>query len=453
MTMQLPGIGKVRQPAPWLLGLVAAGILGTGTAVVVIARQQAAPIDVSALTVPVESKSLTVRITSSGSVEPIQTVNLSPKTSGILAELLVEQGDRVQQGQVIARMEGDTIVAELAQAQAQVDRARADLARIRSGNRPQEIAQGRATVEQARASVEEARARLTRAQDKAERNRQLVDQGAIAQDTYEDVLNEVATARATLEQRQATLRETEQRLSLTQSGSRQEEILAAEARVKEAVANFQQVQVRQQDLIIRAPFDGIITQKYATEGAFVTPTTSASNASSATSTAIVALANGLEILAEVPEVDIDNIRVGQAVEIVADAFPDDVYQGRVRLVAPEAVVRQNVTTFQVRVALTTGQEKLLSGMNVDLTFLGDRLDNAVVVPTVAIVTKGGQTGVLLPGEANKPEFRPVTPGVAIGDQTQITEGLQVGERVFIDLPASEQDQWMNPNANPNESED
>lgn len=434
MTMQVPIIGKVRQPTPWLAALIVAGTIGaSGVAYVAIQNQSAKP-DISTMTVPVASQPLTVRIDASGTVQPVQTVNLSPKNQGILAELYVEQGDRVTQGQVIARMESNTLEAELMQARARVSQSEANLAKLRSGNREQEIAQNQAAVERAQAEITEAQARLDLATERVNRNRTLAGEGAISQDDLDEVLNQAATARATLEQRQANLRELQQRLSLTASGTRPEEIVEAEARLQEAIANLREVEVRQNDTLIRAPFDGIVTQKYANEGAFVTPTTSASEASSATSTAIVAIAQGLEILAEVPEVDIQQLRVGQAVEIVADAFPNKVFQGKVKLIAPEAVVKQNVTSFQVRIDLVTGQTELLSGMNVDVTFVGDELSNAVVVPTVAIVTKSGETGVLVPDADNQPIFRPIVLGTAVEDQTQVLEGLEPGEQVFTDIP-------------------
>lgn len=440
--MQLPLIGKVRQPAPWVLALLAVGIIGAGATTVAIVRLQSAAPDISTLTETVESQPLTVRITASGTVQPAQTVNLSPKTTGILAELYVEQGDRVQQGQIIARMESASIQAEMVQAQAQIAQTQARLAEARAGSRPQEIAQRQAAVEQAEARVVEAQARLDRENDRVERNRDLLEEGAISQDEFDAILNSAATARATVDQNRAGVREAQQQLALTRSGSRAEEIAVVEAELAEARGRLQAIEVQMEDTIIRAPFDGIVTQKYATEGAFVTPTTSASEASSATSTAIVAVASGLEVLAEIPEVDINAIQPGQAVEVVADAYPDQVFQGRVRLVAPEAVVQQNVTSFQVRVDLSTGQDKLLSGMNVDVTFLGDRIDNALTVPTVAIVTKDGETGVLIPGENNRAEFRPVQLGTAVGSQTQVLEGLEPGDRVFIDLPPDQKQEWI-----------
>ena len=233
---------------------------------------------------------------------------------------------------------------------------------------------------------------------------------------------------------QASLQEAQDNLTLLERGSREEAIALAEAQVQEAAAQLELALVRQEDTVVRAPFTGTITQKFATVGAFVTPTTSASDAASATSTAIVALADGLEILAEVPEVDIGQIRVGQRVDVVADAYPGDVFEGRVQLVAPEAVVEQNVTSFQVRVALVTGLDRLLSGMNVDATFVGDEIENGLVVPTVAIVTIDGETGVLVPGDGDRIRFRSIAIGSSVDRETQVLEGLEAGERVFVDLP-------------------
>ncbi|WP_088891336.1 efflux RND transporter periplasmic adaptor subunit [Leptolyngbya ohadii] len=442
MTMQLPLIGKVRHPAPWAIGLLAAGLLGTGGITYAVMQRNTGTVDIAAMTVPVESQPLRVRITASGTVQPVQSVNLSPKTSGVLAELLVEQGDRVQQGQVVARMESRSIQAQLTQARARVAQAEARLAAQQAGNRPQEIAQAEARVRQAEAVVNATQARLQLAQDRVARNQQLAAEGAISQDALDEVLSNAANTQATLEQNQASLQEARRNLDLVQSGNRTEDIAAARASLEEARGNLEAVQVQYEDTLIRAPFSGIITQKFATEGAFVTPTTSASEATSATSTAIVALAEGLEVLAEVPEVDVRQLRVGQAVEVQADAFPDQTFQGRVRLIAPEAVVRQNVTSFQVRIELTSGLDRLKSGMNVDTTFLGDQESNAIVVPTVAIVTNNGESGVLVPDDRDQPEFRSVVLGTTVGNQTQILEGIQPGERVFTDIPPDSE--WNKP---------
>jgi HlyD family secretion protein len=234
----------------------------------------------------------------------------------------------------------------------------------------------------------------------------------------------IAEAKFALEQRQKT---------------QETELARLESSVAAARASLEQIKIQYRDTVITAPFDGIVTQKYATEGSFVTPTTSASSTASATSTSIIALASGLEVIAKVPEVDVGLLQRGQPVRIVADAFPEEVFEGRVILVAPEAIIEDNVTSFEVRIGLVTGRDKLKSKMNVDVTFVGQQLDNALVVPTVAIVTREGKSGVLVPDAENKPSFKPVSIGLVLDDKTQILSGLEAGEKVFIDLPEGSED--------------
>jgi HlyD family secretion protein len=453
------------------MGAMAAGILVVGGAGYFAIATGPSENELETLTVPAQAQNLTVRIAASGTVRPVQSVNLSPKTAGRIAKLLVEQGDRVEQGQEIALMENDDLRAQFIRAQAELAQAQARLAEAEAGTRPEEIAQAQARLVQAEArlsealqgkpreinqtiaQLESARSRLALARARVERYRALVEEGAVTQDRYDEAFTEARNANAAVieaEQRLEQVRNSaspeigqlkaavaEARFALEQlrNGTRSEEVAQLQAAVKAAEAQVASAQVQLQDSIIRAPFSGIVTQKYATEGAFVTPTTSASSTASATSTSIVALAKGLEVLANVPEADVGQIQPRQPVEIVADAFPDRVFRGRVQLVAPEAVIEQNVTSFEVRVALAPeAQEALRSGMNVDLTFLGEQLSNALVVPTVAIVTQDGETGVMVPDEDDEPTFQPVTIGPTVQDQTQILEGLDPGQRVFIDLP-------------------
>ena len=81
-------------------------------------------------------------------------------------------------------------------------------------------------------------------------------------------------------------------------------------------------------------------------------------------------------------------------------------------------------------------------LNVDVNFLGEDISDALVVPTVAIVTKNGETGVMVADENEKPKFKPVTIGQVLDEKTQILSGLTSGERVFIDLPEDNQNQSL-----------
>lgn len=418
---------------PWIVGGVAIAIIGIS--VVAVRRYRSASYDVAALTVPVESIEVTVRINASGEVEAFRTVNLSPKNSGIVAELLVEQGDSVEQGQVVARMDIDDLNAQLRQNQANLAEAEAQLEDLLQGTDRPQLAQSEANVDAVRAQLVDAEARLRLVEGDLDRDRNLYTQGAISARELDNSQNAVDSALANVRQLESRVEEAQQRFSDLADDPDPEDVAQARARVERSRGQVSAIQTRIDNTIIRAPFGGVVTQKFATVGAFVTPTTSASEAASATSSAIVAIANGLEVVAEVPEADLGQIQVGQMVEIVSTAYPEKVFQGAVRLIAPEAIERQNVTIFQVRVRLENGLDQLRSNMNVDVAFLGNRLSDALVVPAVAVVTQGGETGVLVPGENNKNiRFRPVTLGPQVGDQIQVLDGVTSGDRVFVDLP-------------------
>ncbi len=430
--MRLSFPGRLKRPLPWvLLGL--AGIAAAG-AIAFATTQRGPNYDLDALTIPVTSSELTVRITASGSVEPIRTVNLSPKTSGTLEALLVEQGDPVTQGQLIGLMDSAQLDAQLVQNRAGVAEARAQLDDALNGASDTDIGQAEAALAAARAQLTDAQARQTLSESDLDRNRRLYEQGAISRSDLDRTVNENRSALSGIDQAIARIDEAEQRMFDQRDGNDAETIAQAEARLARAQGQLQAVQVQMADTEIRAPFDGIVTQRFAEVGAFVTPTATASDVTSATSTAIVAIASGLEVIAEVPEADISRIRKGQTVEIQTDAFPDKVFEGEVRLLAPEAIEQQNVTVFQVRIKLLTGQDQLRSNMNTTVAFIGDRVAEALVVPTVSIITQGGESGVLVPDEEGAAQFEPVVLGSQVGDRIQIVDGLVEGDRVFIDLP-------------------
>ncbi|MGM3305855.1 efflux RND transporter periplasmic adaptor subunit [Anabaena sp. WFMT] len=472
--IEIPLIGKkIKYPFRWLMGLMASGILIVGTTTALkIANPENRKQDITKLTVPVAAKSVTVRITASGKVQPVQSVNISPKNPGIITDLDIEQGETVQKGQIIARMDNSEIKMRILQFQANLEQTKAQLAESQAGSRPEEIAQAKARVaqavsqlaiiragnrsqeiDQAKAAVDSAKAQVELTQSRVRRYQGLAKEGAISQDSLEQYISEDKRAKASLEEAQrrlslqkvgnrdediksqeAVVAQEREALRKLENGNRPEEIARLKASVASAVAQLRQQQVQLEDTIIRAPFAGIVTQKYANIGAFVTPTTSASTSTSATSSSIVALATGLEVLAQVPEADIGRIKQGQQVEIVADAYPDQVFKGRVRLIAPEAVVEQGVTSFQVRVVIDSGADKLRSGLNVDVTFLGDRINDALTLPTVAILTENGKTGVLIPDTDNKPQFREITIGAQIKDETQVLEGVNKGDLIFVNPP-------------------
>ncbi|MEX1323409.1 MAG: efflux RND transporter periplasmic adaptor subunit [Synechococcaceae cyanobacterium] len=251
------------------------------------------------------------------------------------------------------------------------------------------------------AQVRSAEAQLARSRSEVERNERLFRENAIS-------LSDFNTVRSTFQVDQAAVQAARQRL---------------EAR-----------RVEQEELIVRAPFDGVITQRFADPGSFVTPTTTAAAVAGATSSSIVELSQGLEAVAKVPESDIGRIRVGQEAQVRVDAFPERSFAARVKRITPRAVKVNNVTSFDVYLEFPERPPELRIGMTADVDFRTGAVQAQTLVPTVAIVTEDGRPGVLLVDDDRQPRFQPVELGISSGRDTQILSGLEPGTRVFIDLP-------------------
>ncbi|MFS8821721.1 efflux RND transporter periplasmic adaptor subunit [Synechococcus sp. W60.2] len=418
----LPQTGSHNRGLPigWILvGILLAG-LGGGILVQRQLRQQTAQ-RLERLTVPVQVTDLAQRLRVSGQVQPIRQVNVSPRESGRLAELLVDQGDEVVAGQVLARMDYGDLASGIRQAQARIQELQARLAELQAGERPQVIAAAQARVDAARSQVRLAERELERIQT-------LVQQGVVARSELDQRL-------ARLEQAQADWQAAQQELERLRSGSRPETLQQIQAQIAQAEAELAQRQSRLAEAEIRAPFSGVVVQRFAEVGSFVTPTTAASDATAASSSSILALAQGIEVRAEVPEAQIAQVRVGQPVEIRSLAYPDRVVQGRVKRIAPATVVVREVTVFRVMIEPETGADFLRTGMNVSVDFIGERQPQALTVPSVAILREQGQEGViLLDPRTQRPVYRPVETGLTQGGITQVLSGLRAGDRVFTALP-------------------
>jgi HlyD family secretion protein len=410
-----------KRPKGWLWVLIALALIGMGIAAYLFFASRPNPDQYAKFLTTVEKSGSDIRITSAGQVSPNRKANVGPKDGGLLEELYVEQGQSVTKGQILARMDSSRLVNEVAEAKATADAARARYLESRNGSRRQDVSQVEAENRSAKAS-------FTIAQDNYNRFKQLRDEGVVNNIDFN-------TRRLELDRAKEALKGSGQRLNLLKSGNRYEQVLASKAEVDRTAAALANAQTRFRDLTIRAPFTGIVSQRFAQAGSFVSPT-STTQGDSATSSSILLLIDRLEVLATVAESDIARIKVGQSVAITTTAFPDKTFKGKVRLVAPEAVQENGITQFQVRVQLDDEAAKTLkSRLNVTVNFIAGQIKEALVVPAAAVITnKDGKTGILVPDAEKGPIFRPVVSGQTLGDKIQIISGLKVGEKIFSKLP-------------------
>ncbi len=405
----------------WLIVLALIAITGIGSVAyrqMILAPQQKAKSQLQ--TALVDRKDLTITVSANGTVQPERSVNVSPKTAGILKRLLVKEGDFVEQGEVLAYMDNSNLQGQLTQAQGNLAAAVANLERVIAGNREQDTAQ-------IQAQLQDAQFALRQASNDLQRNQMLQRSGAISKQDLDKALT-------TRDRAQAQVNQHQEALALSQAGARSEDIDQAEAQVTAAKGALQIIQASLNDMVIRAPFSGTVARKFSDPGAFVTPTTAGSAVTSASSSSILSLASTNQIVAQVAEANIAQIRKALTATIQVDAYPGKLLTGKVTQIATQSVVVQNVTSFEVKTSVSDPQRLLRSGMNVNVTFNAGELKNVLVVPTGAIVQQDKAQGVFVAKDKGNPVFVPVVVGTTVNDKTEVKSGLTGTERVLLSFP-------------------
>lgn len=328
------------------------------------------------------SQALTV-LTASGYVTAERRAAVASKVTGRLVALHVEEGSRVKQGQVIARLESEDVEAARRQARANLNVARYNLAQARA---------------------DEADAAL-----QFERNRELIGKGYIARSEYDTSEARYKKARAAVQ--------------------------ASEAAVRSAEAALGVAETAVEYTLIRAPFDAVVLTKNADIGDIVTPI----GASSTAKAAVVTIADlgSLQVEADVSESSVGLVEIGQPCEIQLDAFPDTRFPGVVHMIVPTA--DRTKATVMVKVRFEEKDPRILPDMSAKVVFLSRRLAPEeriprTAVPKTAVVSENGRPSVFVIAEG-KAVSTPVTVGEALGDVLEVTAGVKPGDRIVASPPA------------------
>ncbi len=321
-------------------------------------------------------------LNASGYVVPQRKSALASKVTGRLIWLGVEEGNRVKQDQVIARLENQDVTAAK------------DLAE--------------ANVNAARHNIELARAELREATLNLERNNALLAKGYVARSVYDSALARYEKAMASME--------------------------ASEANLKASLASLEVAKINLDYTLIRAPFDGVVLTKNADVGDIVTPIGAAANAKSAVIT--IADMNSLQVEADVSESNLNKIKVGQPCEIQLDALPGERFRGTIHTIVPTA--DRTKATVMVKVRFIDKDSRVLPEMSAKVAFLSRPANPEEQKPRVAInhsaiVNKKGKDAIFLVKE-NRAIETPVTLGVKIGDMVEVLDGIKVGDQIVLNPP-------------------
>ena len=358
----------------FLLAIVVAAILGAGW---YFTRPD--PIPVALATVDRGLVERTVSNTRAATVTACRRSRLAPKLGGQIARLLVREGDRVKDGQVLLELWNKDLVAN------------------------QELAKDQ--LKAARLRGREACLAADLAERDAERSRQLKEKGFISDDRLDRAVSEAQTKRAGCDAARA---EAEQ----------------AEARISAAQADLSRT-------VLRAPFDGVVAKITGELGEFTTP----SPPGIPTPPAVDLIDDScLYVTAPIDEVDAPAIRLKMPARISVDAFPGRKFKGHVRRIAPYVLeVEKQARTVDVEVEFSDPGETqvLLVGYSADVEIILDARENVLRVPTPAI-QEGNRVLVSLP-RTGVAEERRIATGLSNWQYTEATSGLMQGDQVVLSL--------------------
>jgi len=414
----------------------------------------------------VERGMMLVAVSASGSVEPQNRVSLAFEVPGRVVEVPVEVGDRVEAGDVLARLDTGQLELQVQQARAALALSQAQLAQLQAGPRPDE-------VEAAEANLRAAQAQLSA----AAANRDQLEGGAsvaqvasaeaqvaaaklqqeVAQDTYDGIeedgtkkeqanynlytarkalaaaqaeldrllagadADEIRAARANVSAAAARRDAAQAQLDLLLAGATDEQIADAEAQVAQARAALELAEISLKRATLRAPFDGVVSEVNVTVG----------EVASAGRPPITLLdTSRFRITVSVDEMDVGRLSEGKTAQVTLDAFPDIAISGTVERIAPVATFEGGVVYYDVTIGLISTDAAIRADMTANATIVVKEHADVLRIPTwvVRVDRDTGQTYVHRK-VGDDTERVSVELGVRYEGVAQVLNGLSEGDQV------------------------
>ena len=402
--------------------------------------------------------------------------DLAPRIISTVTRLLVQEGDMVRQGQPIALLDASDLQARVAEARAGVSAAREDLSRaeqavqaqakqssaaiagakagvlaseaqladLRKGARPQEIAQAREAVREAQVQTDKAKSDLRRVET-------LFQRGAVSAQDRD-------AARAVAGIASARLNSAREQLDLLSAGPRSDEVAvaraqvaASQARLADASASLDAVKIREREAaiaraqiqraqaasraaeaqldyaVVRSPFAGVVVRKHTEVGEIAGPQAPVYS---------LASLSHIWVTAEVDEEDIAALALGQRLKITLDAFPGKQTEGVVvrvsRIAEPKAVGRVRAKIVRAKIVIARFGFPMKPGMEVDINGSLPVSRNTVLISNNALIQVGDKEQVFVV-QGERVYSRYVTTGLSNYDYTAIIAGLKPGDRVATSM--------------------
>lgn len=336
-------------------------------------------------------------ITATGTIEPVNEVTVGTQVSGIVSKLYVDYNSVVKKGQVIAELDKSNLMSQLNTAKAQLS--------------------------QAQASLRSAQSDLAYQKANYNRYKTLYQKGLISANDYE-------TARLSYQTSQQTV------------VSRKDQVVSAQEEVSRAQTNLSYA-------TITSPIDGIVVSKSVEEGQTVN-----ANMSTPDLFTIAQDLTNMQVVADVDEADIGDVKKGERVTFTVDAYPDDTFEGVVTQVRLEATTTNNVVTYEVVISAPNADMKLKPGLTANVVIYTQESNGVLSVPSKALrytptkETIGARKmkdvsnakNKVWTLEGNTLVAHKVNIGMSDGTHTQVLSGIKEGQVVITGVAMNTNDQ-------------
>lgn len=336
-------------------------------------------------------------VTATGTIEPVNEVTVGTQVSGIVSKIYVDYNSVVKKGQVIAELDKSNLLSQLNTAKSQLS--------------------------QAQASLKSAQSDLAYQKANFNRYKALYQKGLISANEYESARLSYQTSAQTV-------------------ASRKDQVVAAQEEVARAQTNLSYA-------TITSPIDGIVVNKSVEEGQTVN-----ANMSTPDLFTIAQDLTNMQVVADVDEADIGDVKKGERVTFTVDAYPDDTFEGTVTQVRLEATTTNNVVTYQVVISAPNADLKLKPGLTASVVIYTQESNGVLSVPSKALrytpakETVGGRKiqdvsnakNKVWTLEGNTLVAHKVNIGMTDGIHTQVLSGICEGQQVITGVNVTSDDQ-------------
>lgn len=354
-------------------------LLAATAGVVLFVRTRPAPVEVH----KIQRGSLVAEVMGTGTLEARVRATISSKIAGRIGEVLVDQGDHIEAGQLLARLDDDDWAQQVRVAEATIEATKASLGRFK-------------------AEQQQAQSTLVPAESEYRRMNELVGQNAVTQSEFEKAREAFDVAQASVARADAALLEAEQQVTLANES-----------------LEYQKTQLA--DTRILAPFDGLVIKRYRDPGAIAVPGSPILD--------IISL-DELWISAWVDETEMGHLEPDLPARVVFRSQPEEDFSGRVARLGRQS--DRETREFVVDVRVVELPDNWSIGQRAEVYIEWARMEMTTIVPERFITRRNGQTGVYV-AKQSIAKWQPIEIGLQGRGRVEATKGLKPGDAIVTPL--------------------